>query len=308
MIVSIDEKAKPCPGVEQAIERTEEKLRQNEVVFAIGGLIHNRREVERLQNLGLKIVTREELGRIDKKALVNAHFLVRTHGETEEIIEEARMLGLRILDATCPIVRHSQEIVAEHVKDGWGIIIVGKNAHPEVAGLKERTRGSGVVLSSERDISRTDFVNRSVLLAQSTIDPALFNRIRRRLINKLPDLKVMDTTCRFLSNRQKDIREFSSQNDAVIHVGGVNSSNGELLFSTGLEVNGNSYRVEAPEEVDPRWLRKIERIGVTGCASTPRWQLDEMKSYLDNTHFEKNPKGLKNRKGGQFAWWTRKKQ
>ena len=307
MIVTIDPQARPCPGVEQAVLKTEERLRQNETIYAIGDLIHNRREVARLEDLGLNVVSEQTLDdSLEKGDLKDKWFLIRAHGERENVIEKARKAGMKILDAACPIVLHSQKIVDDHIKEGWGVIIAGKKTHPEVVGLVSRSRGLATVIDSVPGSSQ-EFDNRSVLLAQSTIDPDLFDRIRARLIKKIPGLKVVDTTCRFLQKRQESIRQFSAEQDIVIHVGGKNSSNGQLLYKTGLQVNERTYHVSACEEVDSGWFRTGDCVGVTGCASTPRWQLDEMQYYLQNLTIDKNPKGLKNRKGGKFLWWTRKK-
>jgi len=307
MIVTTDAHARPCPGVTQAISKTEEKLRQGENIITAGELIHNRREVARLEELGLQYVTPGEVDALAKKKALKDHtFLVRAHGEKEEILKKSDQYGMKNLDATCPIVRHSQKIVDTHVKEGWGIVIVGKKNHPEVVGIESRARGSIKVISTLKETEQ-DFDNRTLLIAQTTIDPALFNKVRTRLFKKIPRLKVVDTTCRYLRKRQKSMREFAAAHDVIIHVGGKNSSNGKLLHETSLQVNKRSYRVESCDEVNPEWFREGDSVGVTGYASTPRWQLEEMHYYLEHLKLDENPKGLKNRKGGTFLWWPRKK-
>lgn len=306
MIVRIEQKARPCPGVERAISMTEEMLRRGEVLYAVGRLIHNEREVARLGEMGLRRMALEELMVLgDAGELRETQFLVRTHGEPVEVIERVRKAGMSIVDATCSIVRHSQDLIEQHVREGYGIIIVGKAEHAEVKGLLGRTRGCGVVVSRPEDIETNDFEDRTLLLAQTTVDPKWFQEVGRKLSARLEGLKIVDTTCRFIRNRQNDIRGFAVENDVIVLVGGERSSNCELLHATVLEENPQAYKVAGPESVDPAWFRTAGCIGVTGGASTPRWQLDEMRSYLDNHGLKENPKGLKNSKGGKRSWWKR---
>jgi 4-hydroxy-3-methylbut-2-enyl diphosphate reductase len=310
MIVTVESKAKPCPGVEQAVARTEDVLRRGDVLYSVGELIHNRREVERLKGMGLRDITLESLDELFHQDNDGAHFLVRTHGESEEVIQKVREFGLHILDTTCPFVRHSQELVEQHVREGWGILIAGDKAHAEVKGLMARAAGWGTVVSSKDEAETLDFEDRSVLLAQTTINPVLFSDIRETLSVRATGLKIVDTTCRFLINRQTDIRAFSSLHDVLLFIGGNNSANCSLLHQTALEVNERAYRVEEPCDVSEKWFHKEERIGISGGASTPRWQLEEMRSYLENHSLGRNPKGLKNKKGGTFLclkWRQRNK-
>ena len=307
MIVTVEAMARPCPGVEQAVVLTEEALRRGEPLYTVGQLIHNRREVERLQGLDLHHI---DSGNFDdlsgRENFKDSQFLVRTHGESEDVLKKAQECGLKIVDATCSIVRHSQNLVDQHVREGWGIIIAGDKVHAEVKALVGRTKGCGVVVSTLEEIEHQNFEDRSLLLAQTTIDPVFFSKIRRILSTRLSGLKIVDTTCRFLRNRQDDITAFSSKHDLIIFVGGNNSANCNLLHKAALEVNKRSFRTEGPEDVQKKWFRKGDRVGISGGASTPRWQLEEMRSYLSNHKYGKNPKGLKNRKGGKFLWWKLK--
>lgn len=303
VIITIDAKARPCPGVDRAISLTEDALRRGEACFAVGQLIHNQREVARLEDMGLRLVEYQELNKILKNQYVDgAHFLIRTHGESESVIAEAQRLGLASLDTTCPIVRHSQDLVDRHMREGWAVVIIGDPCHAEVKGLIARTRGRGLVISSIEEAEKIKMEVRSLLIAQTTIDPDFFSEARKILSSRITGLKIVDTTCRFLRNRKLDVEEFSQEQDVVVLVGGENSANCTLLHKAALSVNPESHKIEAPEGVDAKWFRNAQRIGITGGASTPRWQLEEMRSFLDNHDATKNPKGFKNRKGGPIQW------
>jgi len=309
MIVTIESKARPCPGVEKAISMAEDALRHGETVYSIGELIHNRLEMERLEKLGLVQIHNNMFVQTErmKNEYSGSDFLVRAHGERQTIIDQARECGLNPINATCQIVRHSQDMVKQHIHEGWRIIIVGKKEHPEVLGLLDRTNGNGSVISSSEEASEQEFEERSLLLAQSTVDPDLFSSVRRILSKRLSDLKIMDTTCRFLRTRQKDITEFSQKQDVIIIVGGKNSSNCRLLYETARKMNPRSYHIEDSNDIDWSWFKQEDHVGISGGASTPRWQMEGVKNYLENRSQEKSPKGLKNRKGGLFTWWMKRK-
>ncbi|MBN2029999.1 4-hydroxy-3-methylbut-2-enyl diphosphate reductase [bacterium] len=281
MIITIESKAKPCPGVRRAIALTEEVLKRGEEVFSIGQLIHNRREVERLQKMGLQIQESDLFADLLNRHDPNGgYFLVRTHGESEEILRKVHDKGFRMLDTTCPIVGHSQKIVDEHVRGGWHIVIAGNREHPEVKGLLTRTQGLGRVISSRQEAENQDFQEHTLLLAQTTVDPVLFSEVTHVLSKKRLGLKIMDTTCQFLHHRQNDIRTFGSQQDIVLIIGGKQSANCQLLYRTVKEVNPRVFKIEGPEEIDLEWFQDDDSVGISGGASTPRWQLDEVKKYL----------------------------
>ena len=308
MHITVDPKAKPCPGVERAIALAEDVLRRGEPLFAAGQLIHNRREVERLERLGLQLITPETLSdKHRRKRLFGRHFILRAHGESQDIILKAKSCGMKIIDATCPIVRHSQELVEQHTRDGWRIVIVGNPEHPEVRGLLARAGENGTVVSDSGQAQKLDVENRSLLLAQTTVDPNRFAEVRRILSGRTQGLKIVDTVCRYLRNRQTDIQAFAAEQESVIVVVGKNSSNGRLLYETARCVNKNTLLVEGPDELKTSLFKNGARVGISGGASTPRWQLDEMRMFLENIR-EINPKGFINIKGGKFLWWMRKNQ
>ena len=145
-------------------------------------------------------------------------------------------------------------------------------------------------------------------MAQTTVSPDLFCHVRKILSGRDQSLKIIDTTCHFIRNRREDMRRFAAEHDLVLLVGGSNSSNCQLLTKTAREVHDRVYHIQAPGDIDPDWLKDAENVGITGGASTPRWQMEEVKHYLTNHLSHKNPKGLKNRKGGKLVWWTLKNQ
>lgn len=302
MHITIESKAKPCPGVLRALAMAEDTLRRGEKLVAVGELIHNSREIKRLKDLGLQMISEEAF--LDNKTEIDVtttRFLVRAHGEAESLIHSAKERGMKIDDATCPIVHHSHDLILTHVHEGWGIILVGKKDHAEVRGLIPVMENRGTVISSIEEAQAFQGKDKSLLLAQTTISPKLFHDIGKILSHKMPDLKIVDTTCRFIRTRQTDIQAFAEEQDVVLVLGGKKSSNCKLLYETAKEVNAQTYRIESAGDVDWIWFNNGVKVGITGGASTPKWQLEELRSILENhTVTENNPEGLKYRKGGTF--------
>ncbi|MCD6116060.1 4-hydroxy-3-methylbut-2-enyl diphosphate reductase [bacterium] len=307
MEIVIEQKSKPCPGVERAISLVEEAIGRGDKLFSVGKLIHNRREVDRLRSMGMEVIDRSTLDkRSEADKMAEMGFLIRAHGEIPDAISKARKLGMVVVDATCPIVQHSQEVVEQNVREGWAVIIAGKHEHPEVEGLLARAKGNGIVVSSVKEAESVKTSDRSILLAQSTIDGELFDKIRVELNKRVKILKIFDTTCRFIGNRREEVRKFVKDFDTVLVVGGSDSSNLGLLFTTANSIVKDCYRIEGINDIDPEWFKKTQRLGIVGGASTPRWQMEEIKAYIEEQQKENNPKGLNNRKGGTFKWWIRK--
>ncbi|MCK5149079.1 4-hydroxy-3-methylbut-2-enyl diphosphate reductase [bacterium] len=312
MKVTIDPKCKPCPGVDNILHLAEDVLARNEIVYTVGDLIHNKREIDRLVDMGLEKVSAEFICNYkDDPSKADPYFLIRAHGEAPELIEAARKAKMIILDGTCPIVKHSQDIIDQHARDGWRILIAGKHQHAEVVGLMGYTHGNGAVVSNIKEASSVELESRSLLLAQTTIDPLFYSKIRKKITSRITGLKVIDSTCRFIGNRCKDVENFAQLNDAVIMLGGTNSSNCRLLFKTLRAVNNNSQHIESGASLDYNLLNDAESVGITGGASTPTWQIEELKNFLESTPVpeeDNSPEGLKNTKGGNILWRIWKNQ
>ncbi|MFO7891932.1 MAG: 4-hydroxy-3-methylbut-2-enyl diphosphate reductase [bacterium] len=281
MKIIIESKARPCPGVTNAISKTEELLFRNKIVYLMGQLIHNQREIDRLKENGLKIITWKKLLDNSEKKYSDEYFLIRSHGELEEVVQKAKEKKFNIVDATCPIVQHSHELITKHIQEGWKIVIVGNKKHQEVNALLASTNGNGMAISTLGEIDKHDFDNRSLIIAQTTIDPDFFSKVRKKLLSRFKEFKVIDTTCRFLHKRKKQIKKLASKMDVVILVGGKQSSNCKMLYEYALKYNKRSYKIEKPDDINKKWLNNNDTIGITGGASTPRWQLNEVKSYIE---------------------------
>lgn len=277
--VVIDKKSGVCGGVKRAIKMIEKQigLEPSRDIYVNGELLHNRLEMERLIDCGLKV--EEDVDRIKDNIL-----FIRTHGVGKETQNLARNNKNRIIDATCPKVSNSQKIIEEYYSKGYQIIIVGKLNHPEVQGLLGYCNNEGVVVSSERYIDTIDFSKRSLIIAQTTVSTERFDEMVKKISPRMKNLKIVNTICPFVEKREKELIEFSKNHSVIIFIGGTNSSNTKVMFEKFSKFNPRSYLIENREEIDFKWFRDGDIVGVSGSASTPAWQIEEVKKVIED-HF-----------------------
>lgn len=281
-VVEIDEGSGFCFGVVNAIKKAEEELSDGEVLYCLGDIVHNSREVERLKTLGLITINREEF-----RELHNAKVLLRAHGEPPETYETARRNNIEIIDATCPVVlrlqkRIKQEHLTHHTADDQ-IVIYGKTGHAEVLGLVGQTDARAIVIESMDELDKLDFTKNIWLYSQTTkpLDGfmAVVEEIRKR-ISPQAAFGYYDTICRQVANRIPNIRTFAAAHDLIFFVSGRKSSNGKMLFDECRRINPHSYLIESQEDIDDSLLRGVRSIGVCGATSTPKWLMQEVYRYI----------------------------
>lgn len=285
MVVRIDPGAGCCFGVERALKIAGSELQKGDDLFSLGQIVHNKEEMNQLEEKGLKVVGPEEF-----KSLHNSRVLFRAHGEPPASYKQAETNNLQIVDATCPIVRMIQAKVQDAVaemkeKDGM-VILFGKKGHPEVNGLRGYADDRLVVVQSEEETDGMEIKGPVRLFAQTTMDQKKYVRISEIILEKInsadeaPDIKVFNTICRQYSNREPGLKEFALQNDVMVFVSGKNSSNGNNLFEACKSVNPHSYWVSNESELERDWFRDARTAGVSGATSTPSWLLEKVAGKI----------------------------
>jgi len=284
MKVVIDDHAGVCGGVKRAIRLADEQLDNGGNLIALGPLIHNDVEIDRLKHKGLRIIDQNCVtnGDFDLKEIKDKRLLIRTHGIGVKLRKNLEVAGIDIVDATCPIVRRVQKLIEEHFEEGYQIVIVGKKDHPEVQGLQGHCQNSAIVIPSHNNLGNIDFNRKTLLVAQTTISPKAFEQVREQLHEKVTELVVKDTTCNMIINRHQQLRKFAADCDIVLFIGGKQSSNTRILSEICRSVNKRTYRIESTLEIQKDWLKETDTVGITGGASTPRWQLQKVQDFLEN--------------------------
>ncbi len=249
MQVEIDPYAGFCFGVTRVVNKAEEIIRQYGRLYCLGEIVHNQKEIERLEGIGLQTITYEEFLKLS-----NCRVLIRAHGEPPETYEHARKNNIELIDGTCPIVLRLQSRIKKDFADqngsGAQIIIFGKKDHAEVRGLAGQTNYQTVIMESEDDLEKIDFSRPVHLYAQTTMSPDKYRHLKERIVSRAENaglesssVKCTQSICGQVSGRVPRLKEFCTSHDLILFVSYVQSSNGKLLFAQCKSVNENSWFV-----------------------------------------------------------------
>ena len=287
MKVTIDKNSGYCFGVEFAIQMAEDELAHGQQLYCLGDIVHNRMEVERLHQQGLRIIDREELARLH-----DCKVLIRAHGEPPETYQMALENNLELIDASCPVVLKLQNRVKHAFdlsqrQDGQ-IVIYGQPGHAEVAGLTGQTGNRAIIVMSEADLDQIDFARPVTLFSQTTKSTAGFYKMKALMEARiaaaggtLDSFDANDSICRQVSNREPALAKFATEHDVVLFVSGRKSSNGKALFSVVNGVNPRSYFIENEAEVEQAWLAGATSVGICGATSTPLWLMQRVAERVE---------------------------
>ena len=269
-----------CEGVERAYQLALKQAEQGRPVFMLGNLVHNAQVVEELKHQGIKTV--KNLNEIPLHT--NGLLLISAHGVPPEIYENAKKLGLEIVDTTCPWVKRAQNLVKQLSDQGDAIVIVGDEDHPEVKGLLGWAGASAIVVEGPSDLAGIESLNIFQMgvgvVAQTTQSEVNFEAVVSRLREKFSNLTVYKTICGATSKRQNAAIDLAKKVDLMLVIGDKMSANTkrltELCSATGTE----THQIQTGSELDYKWLAEKNRIGVTAGASTPDWVIAEIISLL----------------------------
>ena len=283
MYVEIDQNSGFCFGVVRAISKAESALKElGGEVYSLGDIVHNRMEVQRLESLGLRTVTHDDMQQLSGRDL-----FIRAHGEPPTTFSRAEELGINVIDATCPVVAQLQrKVVAAYDKmrsvDGQ-VVILGKRGHAEVVGLTGQVQDKAIVVEREADLELIDFSRPIFFLSQTTQSVSLFWSLAEQMkirIKSVDMLTVDDTICRRVSNRERALSEFASRFDVVVFVCGKKSSNGKVLFDVCHKANPRSYNIEEESELQQEWFNDCHSVGICGATSTPAWLMERVANAI----------------------------
>ena len=277
MNVIIDDNSGFCFGVVRAIGEAESALQSVDDVYCLGDIVHNRVEVQRLEQLGLHTVSHQDMERLGGHTL-----LIRAHGEPPRTYRKAEELGITIIDATCPVVARLQRRVSEAYSKmqevGGCVVLLGKRGHAEVIGLTGQVNDDVVVIEGEADLNLIDFSRPIYFLSQTTQSIGLFNQLAEQIKSRAEGVEVTidDTICRRVAGREALLADFSRSVDVVVFVCGRKSSNGRVLYEVCRSANPKCYNIEEGSELERAWFEGVERVGICGATSTPRWLMEQV--------------------------------
>jgi len=266
-----------CPGVRNAISTAERVLAQvdaGEPVYCLGPIIHNKDVVNRLADTGLHTV--ESVEEIDSGTV-----LIRSHGVAPRELDRLREKGLHIVDATCVLVKRVQQIAKQLEGEGYEVVIIGEQNHPEVQGVMGCVKAV-VVVADESDLHKLPRDGKLGIVCQTTQSPEHLGRMLGAIgRGSFSELKVINTLCKEAIKRQESAIALCKTVDIMFVLGGLHSANTRRLAELCKKHNSQTFHLQNWDELDRTILSGRSVAGVTAGASTPNWVIDEFVRRLE---------------------------
>ena len=258
-----------CQGVKRAVDTAMSISPENTYIY--GEIIHNPQVVKQITDRGIQTVERLE------DVPNGATLIIRSHGVGKSVYEECESRKIKIVDCTCEFVRRTQRIVDEQSKIGNAIVIVGERSHPEVVGLKGWCSDEAYIFSSEEDDFSVLPEKKCCIVAQTTYSKEKFEKIIKNLNDKRrKTVEIFQTICYTTIGRQNEASQLASQCDAMLVIGGLNSSNTNKLYDICAKRCANVYRLEHSDDLDYKTIKGFKKVGIVSGASTPNAQTQEV--------------------------------
>ncbi len=274
MKVIVAENCGFCHGVKNAVSTAEKILKQEDKVYSLGPIIHNKDVVERLAKAGLKTVDK-----VDQ--IKSGTVLIRSHGAAPEQIDKLKKKGLKIVDATCVLVKRVQQIAVELDREGYKVVVIGDENHPEVQAVVGCASNVAVV-ADESDLHNLPEDERLGIICQTTKGPEYFNNMLHAIVlHGFKELKVINTLCRETIKRQQSAVEICRKVDVMFVLGGLTSANTRTLAKLCKKYNNQTFHLQNWGEFDKNMCFGKKNAGVTAGASTPEWVIDEFVKNLE---------------------------
>ncbi|AYN95625.1 4-hydroxy-3-methylbut-2-enyl diphosphate reductase [Pseudomonas sp. LTJR-52] len=275
-----------CAGVDRAIDIVNRALDVfGPPIYVRHEVVHNKFVVENLRNRGAVFV--EELDQVPDDVIV----IFSAHGVSQAVRKEAESRGLKVFDATCPLVTKVHMEVAKYSRDGRECILIGHEGHPEVEGTMgqydTRNGGSIYLVEDEEDVAALQVRNPDSLafVTQTTLSMDDTSKVIDALRGKFPNIggPRKDDICYATQNRQDAVKTLATESDIVLVVGSPNSSNSNRLRELSERMGTPAYLIDGAEDLKQEWFSGVGRIGITAGASAPeilvKGVIDQLKAW-----------------------------
>lgn len=271
-----------CYGVKRAVDMAY-KLQDKENVYTYGPIIHNESVVNELAEKGIHVIN--SLDEAERSG--GGIMVIRSHGASKAEVEALKAYGYEIVDATCPFVKKIHKIVLEYGEKGYEIIIVGDKNHPEVQAISGWCVKPPLILQNIEDAERftPDNQKKYCLVSQTTFNFKYFQLIVDIFSKKGYDICCANTICNATSERQKEARDIAGKVEAMIVIGGKNSSNTQKLYDICTAECKNTYYIQTLVDLDMKTFDSIGNVGITAGASTPNNIIEEVINSMSEMDF-----------------------
>lgn len=288
-----------CAGVERAIETVKLCLEKHgRPVYVLHEIVHNKHVIMELEHAGAIFV--EHLKDIPRGEVC----VFSAHGVSTEVEKHAIELGLRTVDATCPLVSSVHRMVEKYHSLDFDVLIIGHHNHPEVEGTAGRVKGRVHIVADEIEAHEIEIIDKEKVayVTQTTLCKNDVHGIINILKRRFPDIKgPRSNICFATQNRQNAVKQLTESSDLLLVVGSKNSSNSNRLKEVGLKCHITTHLIDDKDDIHPEWFRDIKKVGITAGASAPErlvsgvidWMIEhggkevtEMEGIKEKIHFK----------------------
>jgi 4-hydroxy-3-methylbut-2-enyl diphosphate reductase len=267
-----------CFGVKRAINMLEKVAREQGGVETLGAVVHNQQVLDKLAEIGVKIV--DSINDIQGDIVVTS-----SHGVSPDLENRIKARHIKVINTTCPSVRRAQVAARQLADEGFFIIIYGNAEHPEVKGILGWAQGKGLATLDEKPVAALDPKPRRIgILSQTTQVPAHFTEFTKKIIDlvltKDSEVRIIDTICHDIPDRQAAALELAHRADLMVVVGGRSSANTNRLAELCAQVT-ETHLIETADEIQPDWIKGKNLVGVTAGTSTAEESVEEVIKRLE---------------------------
>jgi 4-hydroxy-3-methylbut-2-enyl diphosphate reductase len=266
-----------CFGVRRAIDLLQKVARERGGIETLGAVVHNQQVLQQLSRIGVRVV--KDITNITGDTVVTS-----SHGVSPDLKDRIRAREVNIISTTCPFVRRAQVAARRLAESGFFVVVYGDGNHPEVKGILGWAKGQGLATINEKPIATLHPPPRRLgILSQTTQVPAGFIEFVKNTIDlaltKDSEIRIIDTICHDIRERQADALELARRADLMLVVGGVSSANTNRLAEICAEVT-ETHLIETADGIRPEWIKDKKHIGVTSGASTAEETVAEVMQKL----------------------------
>lgn len=271
MKVKIAKNSGFCFGVKRAIKIALESAKNNHEIVTLGPIIHNPQMVAKLESKNILKVDNVE-------QIKGRPTIIRSHGVKKEILDELKKNNIEIINATCPYVSKTQDYAKSLSEENYELIILGDRNHPEVKALRSYVDKEVLIVANADELPDKKF-KKVGIISQTTRKVEDLQELVKKLVPKCHEMRVINTICNATTIRQNSTLALAKESDVMIVVGGKKSSNTKMLAKI-CESFVETYHIETACEIDNKWFKDKQNIGLTAGASTPDWVIVEVYNII----------------------------
>lgn len=270
-----------CFGVKRAVEQVYKQIESGKKIYTYGHIIHNDQVVNQFEKKGVEVIkSLEELDNIRDGVVI-----IRSHGVGKDVFDILKKNNVECVDATCPYVRKIQKLVEKESSLGNQIVIIGNKNHPEVQGIIGWSVTPPIVILNDEEANalelEADLAGKQLyIVAQTTFNHKKFQDLVEIFLKKGYDTNVANTICNATHERQTEAAIIAEQVDAMIVIGGTQSSNTRKLYEICKGICENTYYIQTLDDLHLDLPKSVRLVGITAGASTPNNIIEEVQNYV----------------------------